>query len=111
MTGDRLTDVEQHALLAVWQLGDEAYGAAIRDELESRTGRSLTVSAIYATLVRLEGRGLVASSMGAPTGEPGGKGRRLFRVLDAGVEALKHARAQLDRLWEGLEETPEYRGG
>ena len=54
---ERLSDVEQHALLAVWRLGDRAWGANIRDELAKVTGRRLSISAIYVTLVRLEKRG------------------------------------------------------
>ncbi len=111
MSDPRLSDVEQHALLAVWRLGDEAYGAAIRDELTQRTGRRLSVSAIYATLVRMEKRGLVASHAGEPTHVRGGKARRLFRLEPEGVKALKEAREQLERLWQGLDETPEWRRG
>lgn len=111
MSDSRLSDVEQHALLAVWRLGDEAYGASIRDELTERTGRRLSVSAVYATLVRLERGGLVVSRAGEPTGVRGGKARRLFRIQPAGVGALKQARRQLDSLWQGLEETAEWKRG
>jgi DNA-binding PadR family transcriptional regulator len=107
---DRLTDVEQHALLAVWRLSDQAWGANIRDELAKVTGRRLSISAIYVTLVRLEKRGLVESSFTEPENFRGGKAKRRFAVTGAGVAALKESRAQLDRLWEGLDATPEWRG-
>lgn len=110
MEPERLSDVEQHALLAVWRLEEEAYGANIRDELRGRTGRDLTIGAIYSTLVRLEKRGLLESRMGEPTGEPGGKARRIFEILPAGVSALERARRQLDQLWEGLPRPTRSRG-
>ena len=102
---DRLSDVEQQALLAVWRLGDEAYGANIRDELARHTGRRLSISAVYVTLVRLEKRAMVSSHVAEPTAERGGKGKRHFRIAPTGVESLKQARAQLDSLWQGLEVT------
>ncbi len=110
-TPQRLSDVEQQALLAVWRLADEAYGATIRDELARVTGRELSISAIYVTLVRLEKAGLVGSTFSAPARVRGGKARRLFRIEPAGVKALKAAREQLDSLWSGLDATAEWRQG
>ncbi len=49
-----LGELEQIALMAVWRLGNDAYGAAIRDEIDRWTGKSLSVSAVYVTLMRLE---------------------------------------------------------
>ena len=103
-----LSDAEQQALLAVWRLGDDAYGPTIRDEISACTGRRLSTSAIYVTLVRLEREDLVSSSMSDPTPVRGGKAKRFFRIEGAGVEALKRARLDFDRLWNGLETTPEW---
>jgi PadR family transcriptional regulator PadR len=91
------------ALLAVLRLGDSAYGARIQRELEMTAGRRASISAIYITLTRLEDKGLVSSSMGAPTDERGGKARRLFRVKPVGVAALGRARSRLLAMWNGLE--------
>lgn len=104
----RLSDVEQHALLAVWRLGSKAHGARIRDELAHHTGRTLSVSAIYVTLVRLEDRGLVESSLGASSPVRGGKAKRVFRILPDGVTALKKVRQEMETLWEGLDKTTEW---
>jgi len=73
---DLPTDVEQQMLLVVWRLGDDAYGVTIRDELERAAGRSVTAGAVYTTLVRLEQKGWLRSSMGDPTPERGGKSKR-----------------------------------
>jgi len=105
----RLSDVEQQALLAVWRLGEEAWGANIRDELADVTGRTLSISAIYVTLVRLEKSGLVTSGFGEPEKVRGGKAKRCFQIAPEGVVALKRSREQFDRLWAGLDATPEWR--
>lgn len=107
MSDDLPSDVEQQVLLAVWRLGDEAYGVPVRDELERVAGRTVTAGAVYATLIRLEQKGWVRSSMGDPTPERGGKAKRFFRITSDGVEAVRDARAVLDRLWDGLEGLPE----
>lgn len=98
------SDFEQQVLLAVWRLGDGAYGASVRDELEQRTGRDVTQGAVYVTLVRLEKKGMLRSSMSDPTPVRGGKAKRYFEILPAGMEGLMAAREVMERLWEGLPE-------
>ena len=100
---DHIGEFEGLALLAVMRLGDSAYGARIQRELESTAGRRASISAIYITLTRLQDKGLVSSSMGAPTDARGGKARRFFKVEPAGVAALDRARSQLLAMWDGLE--------
>jgi DNA-binding PadR family transcriptional regulator len=96
------SDFEQQVLLAVWRLDGEAYGASVRDELEARTQRSIAQGAVYVTLVRLEKKGLLRSKLSDPTPVRGGKAKRLFEILPAGVEGLHAARVAMNRLWEGL---------
>ena len=84
---DWLGEFEQVVLFAVAQIED-AYGATIREEIERRTGRQVSAGAIYTTLDRLEGRGLLSSWWGAPTAERGGKRKRHFKLKPAGREAL-----------------------
>ena len=96
------SDFEQQVLLAVWRLDPDAYGASVRTELETRTRRSIAQGAVYVTLVRLEKKGLLKSRLSDPTPVRGGKAKRLFEILPAGIEGLRAARAQMDRLWDGL---------
>jgi DNA-binding PadR family transcriptional regulator len=103
---DLPSDVEQHVLLAVWRLADEAYGVTVRDELEATAGRGVTAGALYTTLVRLEKKGWLRSTMGDPTPERGGKSKRFFRITGSGVAALHEARSVMERLWEGLDAAP-----
>jgi len=100
---DNLGEFEQLALLAVMRLGEDAYGARIQEELDGAARRSAAISSIYITLTRLESKGMVRSSMGAPRGERGGKPRRYFYVEPAGVLALREARERLLSMWTGLE--------
>jgi len=97
-----LGEFEQLVLLAILQLKGAAYGVPIVDEIERRTGRSVARAAVYVTLRRLEEKGLVASWMGEPTAERGGKARRLVRVEPAGLAALQESRRVLDTMWDGL---------
>jgi PadR family transcriptional regulator PadR len=98
----QLGDLEELALLAVLRLGDEAYGARIREVLRSDAGRPVSISTIYVTLMRLEEKGLVRSRLGDPTPERGGKARRYFHVRPEGLTALEAVREVRDRMWEGV---------
>jgi DNA-binding PadR family transcriptional regulator len=102
MAPDIPGDFEQQVLLAVWRLDDDAYGASVRDEIETRTGRSVAQGAVYVTLVRLEKKGMLRSHLSDPTPVRGGKAKRVFEILPAGIEGLRAARRVMDRLWEGL---------
>lgn len=106
MNTHRISDSEQQLLLVVWRLDDNAYGLAIRDELAKRAGRRLALGAIYTTLVRLEKKGFVRSTLSDPTPVRGGKAKRFYAIRPQGIEALTQAKAVMGRLWEGLE-TPE----
>ena len=96
-----LGDFEHLLLLAVLRLGDDAYGVTMRREIEQRTGRPVSLGAIYPTMDRLQERGFVTSRVGPPTGERGGRRRRYFRLEPAGEEALRKARDMLVAMWDG----------
>ena len=101
------SDFEQQVLLAVWRLGDAAYGASVRDEIEERTGKEVAQGAVYVTLVRLEKKGLLRSHLSDPTPVRGGKAKRFFEILPDGIAGVTAARASMERLWEGLPGTVE----
>ncbi len=99
---DVLGGFEQIVLLALLRLGDNAYGVPIRQEIELRTGRTVTIGALYSTLDRLEAKGLVSSTFSDPKPERGGRSRRYFRCEAAGARALERSRAMLASMWDGL---------
>lgn len=98
-----LGDLQQLVMLAVARLGGDAYGAAIQRELEEVGGRSVSVSTVYVTLVRLEKQGLVASRRGDPDPVRGGRPKRFFRLTPEGSAALLELRDSFARMWRGLE--------
>lgn len=105
-----LTELEQLVLLALLRLGEESYGVAVRLEIESRTGRSVSLAATYAALERMEHRRFVGSWISEPTAVRGGRAKKHFRIERAGAAALSEARETMARMWKGLKKHPALRG-
>lgn len=97
-----LGELELMLLLAVVHLGDEAYGVPISRELEKYRGRDVALGSVYASLERLEAKGLIESSLGDPTPERGGKAKRYFRVTKEGLRQVHETRRVLTGLWKTL---------
>ncbi len=102
MSRHGLGELEHQAMLALLHLDDEAYTAPIVEELETRTGRSTSVAAVYIVLRRLEEKGFVLSEMRDP-GAEGGRDRRYFSVTAEGLDRLREAREAYETLWDGLD--------
>jgi PadR family transcriptional regulator PadR len=96
--GDFLGEFEQLILLAVLRLADDAYGMEVRREIESRTGRDASIGAVYATLDRLEAKGLVRSREQTRNERP----RKLYHVTADGTRALAATHRAVSSMWEGL---------
>lgn len=90
---------EEQVLVAVLRTADEAYGMSVRREIENVTGREVAIGAVYATLDRLEAKGLAGSMRKTVDGQS----RRVFIVRRAGLLALAETRAMRERLWRGVE--------
>ena len=101
--GEYLGDFEQLVLLALVRLGDNAYGVTIRGEIESRTERSPSIGAVYATLDRLQRKSYVSSKLADPTTERGGRAKRYFRIERSGLSALRTSQTALRNMCEGIE--------
>lgn len=97
-----LGEFEQLVLLAVARLDGEGYGMSLRREIEERTGRSVSIGALYATLERLEDKALVSSRTGEPSPSRGGRARRFYRIEPAGARALHRSRDMLEAMWDGV---------
>ena len=82
-----LGEFEYLILSAAARLHDDAYGAAIRHEIEEATGRHCSIGALYTTLDRLETKGLIRTWMGDPTPQRGGRPKRMVRVTATGIRA------------------------
>ena len=101
--GQFLAEFELYLMLAITRLGNEAYGVTIRREIEERTGRPVSIGAVYATLGRLGDKGLVAFRESDPLPIQGGRARKYFTLTTAGQQALRHSATMLERMMEGLE--------
>jgi PadR family transcriptional regulator PadR len=101
--GQHLAEFEQYVLLSLVRLGESAYGAAIRREIEARTGRPVSIGAVYATLGRLADKELVESWMSDPLPVRGGRSRKHFRLTPEGEGSLRHTVSMLSRMLDGLE--------
>lgn len=102
MRNASLSDFEEIVLLTVGILYDDAYGLAITDEIEQRTGRTHTISSVHKTLMRLEERGMLRSEMGGATEARGGRKKRLFNITNTGKEALYEAKQTREKLWQAV---------
>jgi DNA-binding PadR family transcriptional regulator len=100
---DFLGEFEHIVVLALLRLADQAYGVTVRQEIEVRTGREVSIGAIYATLDRLETKGYVKSHLGDPTPERGGRSKRFFRVTAKGVAAVNRTHRALRSMTKGLD--------
>src|SRR3989442_15352788 len=94
-------EFEYLLLTAAARLGEDAYGAAIRQEIEQATGHRCSLGALYTTLDRLETKGLLKTWMGEATPQRGGRAKRMVRLTPNGVRAAKDFYAAVTRVSRG----------
>lgn len=94
-------EFEYLLLSATEKLGSQAYGAAIRQEIENATGKACSIGALYTTLDRLESKGLVETRMGEATAQRGGRPKRMVRITKQGVQAASEFYAAVVRASRG----------
>jgi PadR family transcriptional regulator PadR len=94
-----LGSLEEQVMLAVVRTGGQAYGMNVRREIEAVTGRDMTIGSVYATLDRLEAKGLVSSTR---VESADGTSRRVFAVTPTGARSLAETRRTRERLWSGV---------
>jgi PadR family transcriptional regulator PadR len=97
-----LSRIEEIILLAIWRLGDEAYGMAIREEVIKATGKKWLLGAIYGPLGRLQKNAYVTTVKGAPTPERGGRAKVYYHVTKKGKDALAELYRVQRLIWEGI---------
>src|ERR1700678_799655 len=84
-----LGEFEYLLITTAARLGNEAYGAAIREDLAATTGRKCSIGALYTTIDRLEAKGFLKTWMGEATAQRGGRAKRMVRVTPKGAQAGK----------------------
>ena len=95
-----LGEFEELVLLTIASLGEEAYGVSVKEDIERRTDRSLSIGALHSTITRLEEKGFIKSWLGEPTQERGGRRKRFFELTRHGKTALHDMKALRDELWK-----------
>jgi DNA-binding PadR family transcriptional regulator len=109
--GELLGSLEWLVLLALVRLKANAYGMTMRREIEERTGRSISIGAVYATLERLQSKGYVRSFLGEPTAERGGRAKRMYAIEDEGLQALRTTQGAMQKMTAGLKSSGAPRDG
>jgi PadR family transcriptional regulator, regulatory protein PadR len=100
MAKDFLGEFEELVLMLVAALREDAYGAAIAEEIEARLKRDVTLSAVHVTLYRLEDKGYIKSKTGGATQERGGRRKRIYTVTSAGIAMLRVMKDVRIDLWK-----------
>ena len=98
-----LGEFEQLVLLAILRAGEDAYGVPIQRAIVDRSGRDVSLAAVYKTLTRLEEKGLVSTHVGEPTPERGGRRKTYYTLTPAGQRAVRQSVEVLRRMMRGLD--------
>ena len=93
-------EFEELVLLTIAALDEAAYGVAIKEDIEQRTDRSISIGALHSTITRLEEKGFIKSWLGDPTQERGGRRKRYFQLTNQGKASLRKVKALRDELWD-----------
>jgi len=101
---NNLGEFEEIVMLTIGVLGENAYGLAIKDHIEARLKRAVSMGALHTGLYRLEGKGYLKSKLGKATNVRGGKPKRFFIVTNGGQKALKKAMEARQQLWKDIPE-------
>ncbi len=100
MAKEFLGEFEELVLTLVAALREEAYGAAIAEEIDTKLGREVNLSAVHVTLYRLEDKGYVKSAFGGETKERGGRRKRIYSITSAGLAVLRAMKEARVDLWK-----------
>ena len=100
-----LTLTEEMFLLAVWKLGENAYGVTIRHHVSQETGRTFPYGTLYSALDKLVRMGYLKKSTGDPIPERGGRRKYFYTITKDGIKALKNALKLKQILWDAETQT------
>ena len=100
--GQHLGEFEQVVMLAVARPDGGGHGAGIHKEILNATGRDVSISSVYVTLNRLETKGYLTAAVELGDEGRGGRPRKSYQLTPTGIEQLRAARLEADRLWSGL---------
>ncbi|MBA4056624.1 MAG: PadR family transcriptional regulator [Marivirga sp.] len=97
-----LGEFEEIVLLTIGILHKEAYGVSIKNEIEARLARDVSMGAMHTALIRLEDKGYIRSTNGESTEERAGRPRKYFEITALGKKAIAYSKSTRDKLWEAI---------
>ena len=100
-----LGEFEELVMLAVGILNNEAYSVSIKDELEERLSRTVSMGALHTALKRMEEKGFLKSFAGEATEDRAGRPKRYFEITALGKKAIQHTKDTRDDLWKAIPKT------
>ena len=98
----QLGEFEEIVILTIGILYNEAYGVSIKDEIESRLGRNVSMGAMHTALVRLEDKGYIKSRAGESTEDRMGRPKKYFEITALGKKAMSYSKSTRDDLWKAI---------
>lgn len=101
----QLGEFEELVILTIGILNNQAYSVAIKDEIESRLSRSVSMGALHTALKRLEEKGYLKSAAGEATEERAGRPKRYFEITAMGKKAMQYSKETRDQLWRAIPKT------
>jgi DNA-binding PadR family transcriptional regulator len=101
----QLGEFEEIVILTIGILNNQAYSVTIKDEIESRLARSVSMGALHTALRRLEDKGYLKSYAGEATEERAGRPKRYFEITALGKKAMQYSKATRDELWKAIPKT------
>src|SRR5882672_2740610 len=101
----QLGEFEEIVMLTIGILNNEAYSVTIKDDIESRLSRSVSLGALHTALRRLEDKGYLKSFPGEATDERAGRPKRYFEITAMGKQAMVYVRTTREQLWNAIPKT------
>ena len=99
-----ISKAEEMALLAIWRLGDQAYGVSVRRQIRQDTGKDYTYGTLYGLLRQMDHKGYIQKIKGEPLPKKGGRSKSYFKLTPRGIKVLKDAIAFHKRVWKDIDE-------
>lgn len=98
----QLGEFEEIVILTIGVLYKEAYGVAIKNEIETRLARKVSMGAMHTALVRLEDKGYIKSHDGEKSEERMGRPRRYYQITALGKKAIEYSKNTRNQLWNDI---------
>jgi PadR family transcriptional regulator PadR len=98
----QLGEFEEVVMLTVGVLFNGAYGVSIKQEIESRLKRIVSVGALQTALKRLEKKGFLCSKEGEPSENRAGRPKKYYRLTNLGIKAMQYVKSTREQLWSDI---------